>query len=63
MDTLCGLFGYSSQSYYKWDNQEFAADAMEPLIVEKVVVSLNDLTLPLREGIRHVQAWKLSELV
>ena len=30
---------------------------------EKVVVSLDDLTLPLREGIRHVQAWKLAELL
>ena len=30
---------------------------------EKVVVSLDDLTLPLRGGIRHVQAWKLVELL
>ena len=30
---------------------------------EKVVVSLDDLTLPLRGGIRHVQAWKLAELL
>ena len=36
LGTLCGLFGYSRQSYYKWDNQEFAANAIEPLIVEKV---------------------------
>ena len=35
LGTLCGLFGYSRQSYYKWDNQEFAANAIEPLIVEK----------------------------
>ena len=31
--------------------------------LEKVVVSLDDLTLPLRGGIRHVQAWKLAELL
>lgn len=30
------MFGYSRQSYYKWDNQEFVANAIEPLIVEKV---------------------------
>lgn len=30
---------------------------------EKVVVSLDDLTLPLRGGIKHVQAWKLSEIL
>ena len=33
---LCGLFGYSRQAYYKWDSREFAEDAIEPLIVEKV---------------------------
>ena len=36
LGTLCGLFGYSRQSYYKWDNREFAENAVEPLIVEKV---------------------------
>lgn len=35
LSTLCGLFGYSRQSYYKRDDNEFAEDAMEPLIVEK----------------------------
>ena len=36
LGTLCGLFGYSRQSYYKWDSREFAENAVEPLIVEKV---------------------------
>ena len=35
LGTLCGLFGYSRQSYYKRSDNEFAADAVEPLIVER----------------------------
>ena len=36
MGTLCGLFGYSRQSYYKReDNDGFTRDALTPLIVEK----------------------------
>ena len=35
LSTLCGLFGYSRQSYYKRDDNDFADDAIEPLIVEK----------------------------
>lgn len=36
MKTLCELFGYSRQAYYKRDDQEsFAENAIEPLIVEK----------------------------
>lgn len=35
LSLLCGLFGYSRQSYYKRDENEFAEDAIEPLIVEK----------------------------
>lgn len=35
MGTLCGLFGYSRQSYYKHKENDFAEDAIEPLIVEK----------------------------
>ena len=30
---------------------------------EKMVVSLDELALPLREGIRHVQAWRLNEIL
>ena len=30
---------------------------------EKIVVSLDDLTLPSKEGIKHVQAWNLSEIL
>lgn len=36
LSTLCGLFGYSRQSYYKRNDNEFAENAIEPLIVEKV---------------------------
>ena len=36
MKTLCELFGYSRQAYYKRDDQDsFAENAIEPLIVEK----------------------------
>lgn len=35
LGTLCGLFGYSRQSYYKRDDGGFAEEALEPLIVEK----------------------------
>lgn len=30
---------------------------------EKVVVSLDDIAMPMKEGIKHVQAWKLNELL
>lgn len=30
---------------------------------EKMVVSLDELVLPLRGGIRHVQAWQLHEIL
>lgn len=30
---------------------------------EKVVVSLDEITLPLREGIKHVQAWNLHKML
>ncbi|MFA7140769.1 MAG: ATP-binding protein [Proteiniphilum sp.] len=30
---------------------------------EKIVVSLDDVTLPLRGGIRHLQAWNLKEIL
>lgn len=36
MGTLCGLFGYSRQSYYKRDDEDgFTQDALTRLIVEK----------------------------
>ena len=36
LKTLCGLFGYSRQSYYNREgDKEFAENAIEPLIVEK----------------------------
>ena len=30
---------------------------------EKIVVSLDDVKLPLRGGIRHLQAWNLKEIL
>jgi hypothetical protein len=30
---------------------------------EKIIVSLDDVTLPLRGGIRHLQAWRLQEIL
>lgn len=35
LGALCGLFGYSRQSFYKHKENDFAEDAIEPLIVEK----------------------------
>jgi predicted AAA+ superfamily ATPase len=30
---------------------------------EKVVVSLDEIALPLRGGIKHIQAWNLQEIL
>ena len=30
---------------------------------EKIVVSLDDLQLPSRNGIKHVRAWELSQML
>lgn len=30
---------------------------------EKIVVSLDDVTLPLKGGIKHLQAWNLKEIL
>jgi len=30
---------------------------------EKVVVSLDEIALPLKGGIKHIQAWKLDEMI
>jgi predicted AAA+ superfamily ATPase len=30
---------------------------------EKIVVSLDDITLPSNEGIKHIQAWNLAEIL
>ncbi len=43
------------RKYNLWDS-ETIADSFE-----KVLVSFNDLTPPLRGGIHHVQAWRLTE--
>ena len=34
--TLCGLFGYSRQSYYKYGGDDFKPLALEPILVERV---------------------------
>ena len=30
---------------------------------EKYVVTLDEITLPSREGVQHIQAWKLSDIL
>lgn len=30
---------------------------------EKIVVSLDEVPLPSKDGIKHVQAWKLNEVL
>ena len=30
---------------------------------EKIVVSLDEITMPLRDGIKHIQAWKLGDVI
>jgi putative transposase len=35
LKTLCGLFGYSRQSFYRENENDFAENSIEPLIVEK----------------------------
>lgn len=43
MDILCGLFGYSRQSHYNiLDDNDFAENAIGPLIVEKAKVYRKD---------------------
>lgn len=54
------------QSTYLMVDEQTAKREYAPLEAvqdnyEKIVVSLDDITLPSNEGIRHVQAWKLTE--
>ena len=43
LGTLCGLFGYSRQTYYKCGgDEEFKPLALEPMIVERVKEYRND---------------------
>jgi len=30
---------------------------------EKIVVSMDELTMPLRGGIKHIQAWNLQDYI
>ena len=41
--------------------REYASLERIPDNYEKVVVSLDDMALPSKGGIRHIQAWKLTE--
>lgn len=43
--------------------REYSALEMIDDNYEKLVVSLDDITLPLRAGIKHVQAWRLGEVL
>jgi len=43
--------------------REYSALEAIPDSFEKLVVSLDDLTLPLRNGIRHVPAWELTKWI
>jgi len=41
--------------------REYASLERIPDNYEKIVVSLDDMVLPSKGGIRHVQAWRLTE--
>lgn len=56
------------QSTYVLLDEETVAREYAPLEAiadnyEKLVVSLDDVRFPSREGIRHIQAWRLSEVL
>lgn len=58
---------YVQSTYLLVDEQTIAREysALEAIEdnYEKLVVSLDDMALPLRAGIKHVQAWKLEEVI
>lgn len=58
---------YVQSTYLLVDEQTIAREysALEAIEdnYEKLVVSLDDMILPLRAGIKHVQAWKLEEVI
>lgn len=56
------------QSTYMLTDEETVKREYAPLELiadnyEKIVVSLDDIQLPLRNGIKHVQAWNLAEFI
>lgn len=56
------------QSTYLMIDEQTAKREYAPLQAiqdnyEKIVVSLDDISLPSNEGIRHVQAWKLADML
>lgn len=58
---------YLQSTYLMADEQtirrEYAPLTEIPDNYEKIVVSLDDISLPSNEGIRHIQAWKLRDLL
>ncbi len=44
-------------------NREYSALESVPDNYEKFIVSLDDLLMPNRNGIRHIQAWNFSEVI
>ncbi len=58
---------YVQSTYMLIDEQtierEYAALEAIDDNFEKIVVSLDEFSLPLRRGIRHAQAWKLNEIL
>ncbi|MDL2228410.1 ATP-binding protein [Odoribacter sp. OttesenSCG-928-L07] len=58
---------YLQSAYLLSDEQTFNRE-FDPLFTipdnyEKFVVSLDDITLPSQNGIKHIQAWKLGEIL
>ncbi len=57
---------YLQSTYLLIDEQtvrrEYASLEAIPDNYEKIVVSLDDISLPSNNGIRHIQAWKLADL-
>lgn len=58
---------YLQSSYMLTDEQtvEREYSSLEAIddSFEKIVVTLDEITMPLRGGIRHIQAWRLSEII
>ena len=58
---------YIQSSYVLTDEttveREYSALEAIPDNYEKVVVSLDDLTFPLKDGIKHIRAWELTDLL
>ena len=57
---------YVQSAYMLIDKQiierEYAALEAIDDSYEKIVVSMDDITLPIRRGIKHIQVWNLNEI-